>query len=272
MKRVAAALASAIAVLLSGCGPETITLPEPPMAAETQQLVALYDMPTAVLDTSNIDQARSDAQARLEELHLDWLPDLISDLLARLRTRLDDGGLPSDPDAEPRERRAQITAVANIHRICLGWDDPASAPDEATNGSLDLTAIVDTGQINPEAWAVATACRVRFPPAGAGDAIVVMPTVVNATLDGTLILYALAPLPSAAADAAFLLSFTGSISTGDQTKSASFDFEVVDRSVRFRVPANGGDAIVTVGATLGIQGANAGFSCDLTTLTCQKSG
>ena len=27
----------------------------------------------------------------------------------------------------------------------------------------------------------------------------------------------------------------------------------------------------TVGTTLGIQGANASFSCDLTTLTCQKS-
>ena len=54
-------------------------------------------------------------------------------------------------------------------------------------------------------------------------------------------------------------------------KSTSFDFEVVNKSVKFRVPANGGDAIVTVGTTLGIQGANAGFSCDLTTLTCQKS-
>ena len=97
------------------------------------------------------------------------------------------------------------------------------------------------------------------------------PSVVMATLDGTLIIYALAPLPSTVADASFLLTFSGSISIGDQMKSASFDFEVVNKSIRFRVPVGGGDAIVTVGATLGIQGANAGFSCDLTTLTCQKS-
>jgi hypothetical protein len=269
--RAAAALAAAAAAFLVSCGPETITLPDPPMAAETQQLVALYDMPTATLDTSNIDQVRADAQARLDELNLDWLPGVISDLLARLRTRLDAGGLSSDPATQPEARRAQLTAVANIHRICLGWDNPASAPDEATNGALDLTAIVDTGKLNPEAWATAKACRVRFPPADNSGAIVIMPTVVNATLDGTLIIYALAPLPADAADAQFLVSFTGSISNGDQTKSASFDFEVVNKSVRFRVPANGGDAIVTVGATLGIQGANAGFSCDLRTLTCQKS-
>ena len=271
MKRAAPTLAAAAAAFLASCGPETITLPDPPMAAETQQLVALYDMPTAVLDTSNIDQVRADAQARLEELNLDWLPGVVSDLLARLQARLDAGSLPTDPAAEPKARRAQVTAVAEVHRVCVGWDDPASAPDEATNGALDLTAIVDTGKINPEAWVTASACRVRFPPAADSGAIVVMPSVVKATLDGMLIIYLLAPLPSDPADASFLLTFTGSISTGDQTKSTSFDFEVVDKSVRFRVPAGGGDAIVTVGTTLGIQGANAGFSCDLRALTCQKS-
>ena len=272
MKRAAAMLAAASAAFLVSCGPETITLPEPPMAAETQQLVALYDMPTATLDTSNVDQARADAQARLAELNLDWLPGVVSDLLARLRTRLDAGSLPTDPASEPKSRRAQVTAVAELHRICVGWDNPASAPDEATNGALDLTAIVDTGKINAEAWATASACRVRFPPAADNSgAIVVAPRVVNATIDGMLIIYLLAPLPTDPADASFLLTFSGSISIGDQTKSTSFDFEVVDKAVRFRVPAGGGDAIVTIGTTLGIQGANAGFSCDVRTLTCQKS-
>jgi hypothetical protein len=271
VKRAAAFLAVAAAAFLASCGPETITLPTPPMATETQQLVALYDMPTATLDTSNIDQVRADAQARLDELNLDWLPSVVSDLLARLQARLAAGNLPSDPASEPKARRAQVTAVVEVQRICVGWDNPASAPDQATNGSLDLTAIIDTGKINAETWATASACRVRFPPADNTGAIVVTPSVVQATLDGTLIIYLLAPLPTDPADASFLLTFSGSIARGDQTKSASFDFEVVDKSVRFRVPANGGDAIVTVGTTLGIQGANGGFSCDLTTLTCQKS-
>ena len=56
------------------------------MQAETAALVMTYQMPTGNLDTSNIDQVRSDAQARLDELHLDWLPDLLSDALARVRT------------------------------------------------------------------------------------------------------------------------------------------------------------------------------------------
>jgi hypothetical protein len=271
VRRAAAAAASAAVVLSIGCGPQTITLPEPPMAAETAQLVALYDMPTATLDTANIDQVRRDAQSRLEELHLDWLPGVVSDLLVRARTRLDAGDLPNDPAVAPSPRRAQLTAVVRLHRVCVGWDDPASAPDEAMNGALDLTAIVDTGKLNPEAWMTASACRVRFPPAADGGAIVVTPTVVKATLDGTLIVYLLAPFPGDAADAQFLVSFTGSIAISDQMKAASFDFELVDGSVRFRVPVGGGDAIVTVGTTLGIQGANAGFSCDLTTLTCHAS-
>ena len=274
MKRAATGvLVSAAAVALAiGCDQETITLPEPPMAAETQQLVALYDMPTATLNVGNIQQAAADARARLEEIHPDWLPGVVSDLLTRLRARLDDGSLPSDPASAPKAHRAQLTLVANVHRICAGWEDPASAPDEATNGAIDLTAIVDTGQLNPEAWATATACRVRFPPASSGGAIVVAPTVVNATLDGTLIIYLLAPVPPTSADANYLVIFNGSITIGDQTKSASFDFEVDGTSVKFRVPAGGGDAIVTLGTTLGIQGANASFSCDLTALTCQSSG
>jgi len=272
VKRGILALVPAAVVALGfGCGPETITLPTPPMADETAQLVALYDMPTAVLDTSNIDQARSDAQARLAELNLDWFPGVITDLLTRLRSRLDAGGLSDDPTAEPKAARAQLTAVVNLHRICVGWDNPASAPDETTNGAIDLTAIVDTGKLNPEAWATASACRVRFPPADTGAAITVMPTAVNATLDGTLIIYALGPLPRTGAEAQFLVSFTGSIGIADQTHSTSFDFQVIGTTVKFRVSAGGGDAIVTVGTTLGIQGANASFSCDLTTLSCQAS-
>ena len=162
--RLAAASLVAVAAFLASCGPDTITLPTPPMATETQQLVALYDMPTATLDTSNIDQVRADAQARLDELHLDWLPGVVSDLLVRLRTRLDDGSLPTDPAAEPKPRRAQITAVAELHRICVGWDNPASAPDEATNGAIDLTAIIDTGKINPEAWSRPAPAASAFPP------------------------------------------------------------------------------------------------------------
>src|SRR5581483_8115006 len=42
-----AALALALAVLALGCGPDTVTLPTPPMEAQTAALVMTYQMPTA---------------------------------------------------------------------------------------------------------------------------------------------------------------------------------------------------------------------------------
>jgi hypothetical protein len=265
--------ALALAAIALGCGPENVTLPTPPMATETAALVTTYQMPTATLDTSKIDQVLSDAQARLDELNLDWLPDLLSDALARLRTRLDAAGLPDDPASTPDTRRGQLTAVATVTRICAGWSDPPGPPDAGANGSIEVTAIVDTGQLNPEVWGTATSCLARFPPAGSTGAVAsATSTVVKATLDGTLILQLLGPLPADPSDAQILVIFSGSIGVGDHVGSASFDFEISKSQVKFRIPvASGGDAIATVGTTLGIQGANAGFSCDLTTLTCQQT-
>jgi hypothetical protein len=256
-----------------GCGPDTVTLPTPPMQAETAALVMTYQMPTGNLDTSNIDQVRSDAQARLAELHLDWLPDLLSDELIGLRTRLEGAGLPADPASMPDQHKAQLTAVVTVTRICAGWSDPPGPPDANANGSIVVTAIADTGKLNPEIWGTATSCLARFPPADStGAAASASSTVVNATVDGTLILYSLGPLPQDKSDAQLLVIFDGTIGVGDKVGSASFDFEISKSQVKFRVPvASGGDAIVTVGTTLGIEGANAGFSCDLTTLTCQKT-
>jgi hypothetical protein len=215
----------------------------------------------------------SDAQTRLAQLNLDWLPDLLSNALTQLRTRLDAAGLPDDPTTMPDTRKAQLTAVVTVTRICAGWSDPAGPPDQATNGSVEVTAIADTGKLNPEIWGTATSCLARFPPAGStGTVASATSTVANATLNGTLIFYSLGPLPSDPSDAQLLVVFSGSLGAGSQVGSASFDFEISKSVVRFRVPvASGGDAIVTVGTTLGIQGANAGFSCDLTTLTCQQT-
>ena len=265
--------AIALPALALGCGPGTVTLPTPPMEAETAALVMTYQMPTGNLNTGNIDQVRADAQTRLAQLNLDWLPDLLSDALTRVRTRLDAAGLPDDPESMPDPRKGQLTAVVTVTRICAGWSDPAGPPDQAANGSVEVTAIADTGKLNPEIWGTATSCLARFPPAGSTGAVAsATSTVVNATLDGTLILYSLGPLPKDTSEAQLLVVFSGSIGVGDKVGSASFDFEIQKSQVKFRVPvASGGDAIVTVGTTLGIQGANAGFSCDLTTLTCQQT-
>jgi hypothetical protein len=264
----AAALVAVLAV--AGCQPD-VTPPTPPKQAETAALVAVYQMPTATLDPAAMDQVLSDAQARLPDLHLDFLPDLVANLLVAIQSRVEQGGLPDNPATRVDENRAQVTGSVEVHRICPGWNDPAGPPDEAQNGALDMTVVVDTGRLNPELWGTATACKVRVPPAGTASALsVVTPPVVNATLDGTLIVYDLGALPHSVGEAQFLLTFDGMITIDGQTKSLSFDFQVQNGSVEFRLPVDGGDAIVSVGAnaTLGIRGANASYSCDLAAQSC----
>jgi hypothetical protein len=263
------------ALWATGCGPEPVTVPEPPDAAGTAALVAVYDMPTAILDARDIVDVFADARMRLQDLNLDWFPGLVLDPVIRIRRRLADAGLPDDPAKTEDTSRPVIRAVANVQRICAGWDDPPGPPDQSANGVIDLTAIVETGRLNPQLWGTATACRTRASVSGAVAAMGgLTPTAVNATVDGTLILYALGPLPEDLIDAQFLVRFEGSIGVGGQVASVAFDFEYLDGSVKFRVPvASGGDAIVTVGPTLSIQGANATFSCDLAPGGgCQSSG
>jgi hypothetical protein len=268
-------LATAVAAALgvAGCAPD-VEVPTPPNQAQTAALVAVYQMPTATIDPGAVDQVLADAEARLADLHLDFLPDLISNLLVSTKRRLDEGGLPDNPASRLDESSVEVSASVQVHRICPGWSDPAGPPDETQNGAVDLTEVVHAGQLSPELWGTATGCKVRVPAAGTATAValsVVTPPVVNAMVDGTLIVYSLGPLPSTPANAQFLLTFEGTITIDGQTKSLSFDFQVVNGSVEFRVPVANGDAIVTVGATLGIRGANASYSCDLATQTCAAS-
>jgi len=265
-----ALVAAATAV---GCGPGSLTLPEPPKAEETAALIAVYDTPTAVLDVDRAKEVATDAQARLPDLNLDWFPALVSDALARARRRLLDSGLPDDPGAPAEQSHPLLRAVVEGIRICPGGDDPASPPDGTVNGDVQLTAIVDVGRLQSELWGVATGCRL-LQPAVAGSAVVVGPSdrpALKGSVDGTLIVSALAPLPDDPATGQFFVSFEGTIGVSGATRSVGFDFEYLAGTVKFRVPVpSGGDAIVTVGpTTFAIQGANAGFSCDLATLTCQ---
>ncbi|HVZ85379.1 MAG TPA: hypothetical protein VHG72_00295 [Polyangia bacterium] len=280
----------AAVVVTAGCGQGTVTLPTPPMQAETAQLVATYQMPTGMLDTTNIQQAASDAKARVGQLQLNWLPNVISDALTGLGKRLDQTGLPTSPSTMPDPKRAQLTAVAEVNRLCEGFSGSADAglpfdagatldagatPDAGANGSIDLTGIVDTGKLNPEIWGTASACRTQVAPVSSSQLQGVASTLgVNTTLDvaidGTLILYLLGPFPTSLDDLQVLVTFTGTLGVEGQVATGSLDFEIQNDAVSFRIQEGGGDVIVTVGATLGIQGANGGFSCSLTSDDCTR--
>jgi hypothetical protein len=268
MNRAAVTMSQAFllaAVATAGCGPETVDMPVAPFEQETNAIVASYEMPTGTLDTAKLEQTADEARARLEDLNLDWLPNLLSEALVRLKTRFNDEGLPSDPAAPAEEERARVQAVVNLTRICRGWDDPTGPIDAAQNGRIELTAVVDATQLRRQAWGTAVGCHGRLDPV---DTPVLDNTAlgqgVNGFLDGSLIIYLYGPLPSTAGEASFLLAFSGTIGRQDQQKSVSFDFRVVNRQVEFRHAVPDGDIIVGVGPTsLTLRGSNATVTCDL---------
>ncbi|HSS37507.1 MAG TPA: hypothetical protein VLT58_01945 [Polyangia bacterium] len=267
MKRRCSNRAIGAALLLAGagCSQSDLTIPEAPMAAETVQLAASYEMPTAIVDGTNIQQAFTDAQAHLDALQLGWLPGLVVDLLVRVKGRLNAAGL-ADRPPKFTAGGAPIDAVLQVHRICNGWQNPAGSPDEGTNGALEAVAIIQDGKLSPHLWATATTCLASVGPDGTvlGSAV-----SVNASLDGTLIFYLLGPLPTSTSDANLLVVVQGTLGVGGRTGSTSFDFELTQSGVRFQVGAGGGQATVTVSATtMQFAGANATFSCDVATALC----
>lgn len=253
--------------LVAGCGPDPVVLPTPPMQAEMAALVASYDSPTGTFDTTKAEDTLMRAQARLAELQLDWLPELMSEVLARIDNRLDQNGLSGDPatltDTDPD--RPIIDAYATVHRVCKGWVDTAGQPDEATNGSIDITAVVEDGWLNRDAWGTATNCQARMSPVGN--------VALDAFLDGTVILHLEGALTQDVSQARFLFYLTGSMGVASKMASGSFDFRFVAGMIEYRLQQpDGGYIVVMVGVTtLGVRASNGTFSCDLVTRTCGQT-
>ncbi len=250
----------------AGCGASDLQLPPPP---DVTALVAAYDAPTAAIDVGMLDQLRTDVQARLVVLHLDWLPELIADALTPLGARLDANGF-SDPNAAPPTNRPVIDAVIRLDRVCKGWDDPPGPPDAAQNGSINLTAVVEDGRARPTLEAQATKCRARVQPSGV--AVRGNPVAVDGYLDGTLDVYFYGRVPRTAAETDVLVQIQGQIGTSGQTVSGEADFRVRFPDLVFKLDRPDGHIIVTIstdGVTL--QGTNATAVCAPDLSACTPS-
>ncbi len=241
-----------------------LDIPTPPMQAETQALAAEYDMPTGSVDIAHVQTALDAVNAKLPDLELGWLPTFASDLLSSLNERLMQSGLPDNPDASIETHHFILSAVVNLHRICEGFDNPPG-PVDAANGFIDATGVVENGRLDSEVWGTVSACKTNL-------SLFSGPTLSgNATLDGTVILYLLGPLPSSVSNARFLFQFIGQIGIADQTASSSIDFRVFDGLLDFRVPVSDGDIVVEAGveSSVTLRASNGTFVCDRTTLSCQ---
>lgn len=265
MKLLAATIVALFVV--AGCGPDPVVLPTPPMQTEMAALVAAYDSPTGTFDTAKAEDTLMRAQARLNELQLDWVPELMSEVLARIDSRLEQNGLSGDPatltDTDPD--RPIIDAYATVHRVCKGWVDDAGQPDEASNGSIDITAVVEDSYLNRDAWGTATNCHARMLPAGKA--------AFDGFLDGTVILHLEGALTQDVSQARFLFYLTGSMGVAGKMASGNFDFRFIAGNIEYRLPQpEGGDIVIIAGATtLGVRDRTGMYSCDLVSRTCVHS-
>jgi hypothetical protein len=260
---------ASLALTLCACGSDGVELPTPPLAQETEAILATYEAPSGSLDVARIDQVVERVKARLDELDIAWLPGLMRQVLVRLRERFEGGGLPADPATPPDPDRARVNAVLDLSHVCSGWSDDPGPPDAATNGSVELTAVVENTQLQHQLWGAATGCRWRRDPLDRLAPDQALIPGINAYLDGTLNLYLYGALPRAGGDPEFFLSFAGELGRERQVRAISFDFRFVNGQIEFRYPVDDGDIIVGIGATtFSLRARNASYTCELATLSC----
>jgi hypothetical protein len=252
--------AGAALLATTACGPDEVVIPQPP--APLAQLIAVYDQPTGTVPVDDVSMTMADAQRRIEALELGRLPDLVVEFTRRLRTRLQDADLSTDPQETPDDDVPDIDGYVNVNRVCRGWDRLATTPDPATNGRVQGTATVRDGHLEEELWGTATSCRDRVP----ADS----PLQVNVFVDGKLGIRLEAEVPDSLASAQLLVAFEGTVGSDEQQRQLSFDFRISFSRIEVRVPVADGDIIAAVGGgeQLVLRGSNGSFTCSVQSGGC----
>jgi predicted small lipoprotein YifL len=254
-----------VAAALAGCGPGPLPLPPGP---DLNALVTKYQAPTGTIDPQNIDDVIAAGQARIGQLQLDWLPDLLAQLMTRLRARLDDNGVPSDPGAAPNLNHPGIDATIRLSQTCRGWDDPPGAANVQENGTLSVTAVIENRTLRRALVAAATSCRGRIQPtnqialAAGGD--------LKVFVDGSIGFYFYGPVPRTVAETHALVQISGQVGTmAGGNASGEFDFVIDYPHVEVSLDRPDGNVILEVGLDgVTIRAANATYRCDAALQTC----
>jgi hypothetical protein len=258
-RRVLGLVGAACAAIVPACGAQPLVLPQPPQ--DLTSLAQAYASPTGTVDAAHLQQVVADAQARFYGSNLDWLPPLVSDELVRLRRRFDDQSFPFDPLSTHQKNRPALQAVITADHTCQGWTDTPGPPDQAANGSLDLTAVIDDSQLRRGIWGNGVSCQERVQALNRVG--------VNTFLSGTVGVLLQGPLPADDQKTLALVQVSGQIGTDAQVTSGTFDFAIVGPNVEFRYPVSDGDVIVSIGTlAISVRGKNGTFTCDLSGQSC----
>lgn len=262
---IASLLGSAVAALLAGCGPGPLPLPPGP---DLDALVAKYQAPTGTIDPQQMNDVVVAAQARLGQLQLDWLPDLLAQLMTRLRARLDDNGVPSDPSAHPNLDHPGIDATIRLSQTCRGWDDPIGEANADENGALSLTAVVENRTFRRALVAAAESCRGRMQPTNQIE--VATGVDLKVFVDGSLGVYFYGPVPKTVAETHALVQLSGQVGTmNGGNVTGEFDFVIDYPHVEVSLDRPNGNVILEVGLDgVTIRAANATYHCDVALQTC----
>jgi hypothetical protein len=250
------ALAAAVAAA-GGCGPSGVQLP--PVPTQIESTAAVYDTPTGTVPANATAQI-AELQQTLDTINATQIGSIVSNFLVSLRARLDGSGLPIDPVTTPRRNHPVIIGSVTLDRICRGWDASSTTPD-AANGTINITAVYQSGSLEKVVWGTATACHER---------VDVTPSVsVNAYLDGSFAVYLEGPLTADPTQAMYLLGWNGTIGTDSTQVSTTFDFRVVPPQIEVRLGVPDGDIIGSLGANeVSLRGTNGTFGCSLQTFDC----
>jgi hypothetical protein len=253
------------AAALAGCGPGPLPLPPGP---DLDALVTKYQAPTGTIEPQQLNDVIAAAQVRIEQLQLDWLPDLLAQLMTRLRSRLDDNGVPSDPSAAPNLNHPGIDATIRLTQTCRGWADPPGAANAGENGTLSLTAVIENSTFRRALVAAAESCHDRIQPT---NQIEVAPGVdLKVFVNGLLGIYFYAPVPRTVAETHALVQLFGQV--GTQTGgnvSGEFDFVIDYPHVEVSIDRADGNLILEVGLDgVTIRASNATYRCDAALQSC----
>ena len=156
--RFLGALGSITLFGLVGCG--ELELPAPPdMSALTRsyeepdgELTAktAADLGVSMADTVTETQASSP---------IELMGEMITDLQGAGDAEADSEGEPSDDESDGGTvlgERLDVAAIVRLHHQCRGWEGETP---EAGNGTLDITATLDSDGLIPTIWGAASHCR-----------------------------------------------------------------------------------------------------------------
>ena len=150
-------------VMAASCAP-TLDIPNAP---ELDDVVLAYDDPSAEVSSAIMGAVSDELLAFREQLEQSRVFNQILDVIVSVQVELDEN---SDEDGNlvvpGLGAFPEPNAVIEINHNCPGWDPEVGDGDAATAGAVQLTMVLDTGDIRPVVWGGATACKYLATPGG----------------------------------------------------------------------------------------------------------